>query len=113
LISQRGAFRVVASGTSLAMLNWSGLCSLLMPLIGMLSGFGSAHDMKAGILMIILFSIGGLLIGFGMSLLSFKFERWFHRKGKSGFANFISPTVCLLIAGSAPGLLALIIFRHK
>jgi hypothetical protein len=40
----------------LTMLNWTGLCGLLMPLIGAMSGLGSARDMKAGILTIILFT---------------------------------------------------------
>jgi hypothetical protein len=95
------------------MLNWSGLCGLLMPLIGMLSGFGSARDMKAGTVAIFLFTFFGLLLGFGMSWVSFKFQRWFYRRGKHAFGNLLSPSICLLVAWMAPGILALIIFRHK
>jgi hypothetical protein len=101
--------------TYLAMLNWTGLCGLLMPLIGAMSGLGSAHDMKAGILTIILFAFIGLLLGFGMSAACFKIERQSKKipAGIRPFAYFLIPFVGLVAAYLAPVLLALIILEHK
>ena len=95
------------------MLNWADFSRLLMIFIGALSGFGSARDMKVGILATILFTIGGLVLGFGMSWVSFNFERRFLFRGKHPFVYFFIPFVWIFAAWLAPVCLALIVYGHK
>ena len=54
------------------MLNWRDLCGLLMLLAGPMSGFGAAHQHKAGIVSLVLFTVFGLIVGVGLGQVSSK-----------------------------------------
>jgi hypothetical protein len=98
------------------MLNWNGFCSLLMIVLGPLSAFGSVRGMKAGMSAAILFAFFGLLVGFGMSAATFKFENWSVRRPR-GFGCFILglfvPAIGLVATLLIPALVALVVYGHK
>ena len=94
------------------MLNWQGFARLITLPIGALSGFGSARDMKAGPSATILFVFAGLLLGFAMSWLSFKFERRYLVRGQHPFVDFVAPFVWIVGAWILPVCLALILLHR-
>lgn len=94
------------------MLNWQDFARLITLPIGALSGFGSAHDMKAGASVIIVFVFAGLLLGFAMSWLSFKFERRFLVRGQHPVLYFVTPFFWIFGAWISPVCLALILLHR-
>jgi hypothetical protein len=53
------------------MVNWSSFgCGIVTPLAGALGGMGGAREGKAGLLVVVLFTLGGLLIGIGVGVYS-------------------------------------------
>jgi hypothetical protein len=54
------------------MLTLNGALSLMMIFVGPVSGFEAAHAHKAGLVAVILFTIGGSVMGFAAVGLSFK-----------------------------------------
>jgi hypothetical protein len=95
------------------MLNLQDFTRLLVMPIGALSGLGSARDMQAGVLAIVLFTVGGLFLGVGVSWLSFKFERRFFVRGRHPFGYMFSPLIWIFAAWLTPALFALILLRHE
>jgi hypothetical protein len=95
-----------------AMLNWQDSTRLITLPIGALSGIASAHDMKAGASVIILFAFLGLLLGLAMSWLSFKFERRYLLRGEHPFVGFAMPVVWICGAGISPVCLAQILLHR-
>ena len=94
------------------MLNLQDFARLITLPIGALSGFGSAHDMKAGASVIVIFAFAGLLLGFAMSWLSFKFERRFLIRGKHPLIYFLTAFVWVFGAWISPMCLALILLQR-
>jgi len=53
------------------MVNWSSLgCGIVTPLAAALGGMGGARAGKAGLLVVALFALGGLLVGIGVGMYS-------------------------------------------
>ena len=97
------------------MLNWTDLCGLLMILAGPLSGVAAAHQHKAGPLSLIVFSVVGLAIGFGLGMLSSKLSyRILRSKTLPSGLRFVSymlvPMASLFLVVLAPALLVMVVY---
>ena len=97
------------------MLNWSDLCGLLMLLAGPMSGFGAAHQHKAGIAALVLFSIFGLIGGVGLGHVSRKlaYSVLNSRNGPDALRHYVYlfvPTVFLFAVLLVPALFVMMIY---
>jgi len=97
------------------MLNWTDLCGLLMLLAGPASGFGAAHQHKAAIVSLILFTIFGLIVGVGLGQVSSKLA-YSVLRSRTGpdilrhYAYMFVPPVFLFAVLLVPALLAMMIY---
>jgi len=97
------------------MLNFTDFMGLLMLLAGPLSGFGAAHQRKAGLVSLVLFTIFGLIVGVGLGQISSQLAYSVLRsktmpKGLQAFAYMLVPATFLFAVLLVPALLALIIY---
>jgi len=89
---------------------------LLVVLVGPILGWGAAHGEKAGTGAIVLFTLGGLLLGLGMGGLSSKlsYSVLMEKKLSDGLRLFVSmliPFLSLLVVLFVPFWLAWVIFE--
>ncbi len=97
------------------MLNWTSLCGLIMLLAGPFSGFAAARDHKAGTVVLILFTIAGLIIAVGLAMVSNKVA-YSVLRAKSFpvrpriFVYMLVPAVFLFAVLLVPHLLAKLIY---
>jgi hypothetical protein len=97
------------------MLNWTDLCGLLMLLAGPVSGFGAAHQHKAGITSLVLFTIIGLIVGVGLGQVSSKLAYSVLRSktlpgGLQFFVYMFVPMAFLFAVLLVPALLVMMIY---
>jgi hypothetical protein len=93
-------------------LNWAGLMSLLIALVGALCGIAGARGEKAGGLVSILFGIAGLVVGLGGSFLSHKLAYSALRKG-AGILYMAVPMLILFAVGGFTAFLASVLVQPE
>jgi hypothetical protein len=97
------------------MLNWTDLSVLIMLVMGPFSGLCAAHQHKAGITSLVLFTIVGLIVGIGLGQVSRKLAYSVLRSktfpgGLQFFVYMFVPMAFIFAVLLVPALLAMMIY---